>query len=227
MKRRKIKALMCLLLSIAWLLTFCDSPRKAFADGTADAVYAAAATKSAYFFTEKSGNSALFAVPYTYCVEILGDDGDWYKVKYADDAGIYKAMYGYCLKKDFNLLSYKPEVIWLYKEITVKFVADDGSSSLPVLGELEVSAAFYGAYYAGATAYSYVCCEGSFGYITGANDDYPLNPSLTQPDDNGRANEINDGANVTVIAVIIVALAAAAIIILAITSKRRERIGRL
>lgn len=144
--------------------------------------YARAAVRTAYFFTDKSNSSSIFAVPYTYCVEVLREEGDWYYVRYAADTGVYKSLYGYCRKADFTLEDGTPAVTYLYKTVTVNYTVSSGGSSLPVLGEIALEAAYYGTYYAGATVYSYVYCQGSFGYIEGANDDYPLNiPEETPP----------------------------------------------
>lgn len=142
--------------------------------------YARANVRTAYFFTEKNTSASLFAVPYTYCVEVLREEGEWYYVRYASDTGVYKALYGYCRKDDFTLESTTPAVTYLYKTVPISYSVSGGVSSLPVLGEITLEGAYYGVYYAGATVYSYVYCQGSFGYIEGANDDYPLN----LPDDN-------------------------------------------
>lgn len=184
--------------------------------------YARANVKAAYFFTDKDISSSLFAVPYTYCIEILRDEGDWYYARYGADEGIYRTIYGYCRKSDFDVVDGTPTVTYLYKSVTVTYSTGDDTGSLPVLNEINVEAAFYGTYYSGATAYSYVYCQGSFGYITGANDDYPLN----LPDDEGGADEPppeeEEGMNVGLIsAFVICALAAAAIAMLYFTTRRK------
>jgi hypothetical protein len=186
--------------------------------------YARSENKAGYFFTQKDLSTSLFCVPYTYCVQILRDDGDWYYVKYADDVGIYKALYGYCQKSDFSLLSQKPDVTYLYKVIQVTYKADELSPNLPVLNELTVEAAFYGTYYSGATAYSYVLCEGSFGYISGANDDYPLNITQTEEDTKAEENPTEYKINTQLAtALILAALAAVALITLYFTTRRPHR----
>ena len=47
--------------------------------------------------------------------------------------------------------------------VTVTFKTDAPTGSLPVLNELNVTAAFYGTYYSGAAAYSYVLYDRKFG----------------------------------------------------------------
>lgn len=193
----------------------------------AGASYARAAVRDAYFFSEKNLSSSLFAVPYTYCVEVLRDDGDWYYVRYANDTGLYKALYGYCRKQDFTTVEGTPQVTYLYKTVTVTYKTDGGTTSLPVLNEIAVEAAFYGTYYSGATAYSYVFCQGSFGYIAGANDDYPLNieegdDGKDEPKEDGETKGVNAGL---ITAIIICALAAAAFVMLYFTTRKKRTDG--
>lgn len=184
-----------------------------------DGQYAQAVTTSAYFFSQKDLSTSLFAVPYTYCVQVIRDDGQWYYVQYAEDEGIYRAVYGYVLKSDFSLLSQPPPATYLFKSITVTYTAGGGDPSLPALDEIEMQAAFYGTYYSGATAYSYVLCGETFGYIEGANDDYPLNEL---PDENPPEQETGESGNPAVAAVVIVALAAGALILIFLSTKKRK-----
>ncbi|MBE7088382.1 MAG: hypothetical protein E7370_02505 [Clostridiales bacterium] len=143
-------------------------------DATAFITYGKAESKNVYLCSKPDEAFAMFTIPYTYCVEILGEEGDWYRVKYAEDSGIYRAVYGYCQKGQLTLLYERPQTVYLYKPITVTYSANLPSTNLPVLGEITVTAAYYGAFYQGPAAYSYVLCEGTYGYIVGANDDYPL-----------------------------------------------------
>ncbi len=190
--------------------------------------YARASAKDAYFFTQKDESTSVFIVPYTYCIEVLRDEGDWYYASYARDTGVYKAVTGYCRKSDFTPLESMPEVTYLYKTVTVTFRSDGGGGSLPVLDEISLEAAFYGNFYSGATAYSYVYAHGSFGYIKGATEDFPLNATdadkpqeqETPTDGEAPAGGINF-ALVTALA--ICALAAAALVMLYVTTKKKNR----
>jgi hypothetical protein len=174
---------------------------------TTSTLYARANSRTSYFFTQKDVSTSIFAVPYTYCVQVIRQDSDWYYVKYADDVGLYRSLYGYCRTADFDLLSQTPDVIYLTKTISVTYTAEESSITLPVLNQLTVDAAFYGTYYSGATAYSYVLCQGSFGYISGANDDYPLNIiETTEPSDTPE-EDTTDTPTTTTLAPIIIALA--------------------
>lgn len=192
---------------------------------TAASTYARANNENAYFFNDKSASSSLFAVPYTYCIEVLRDEGDWYYASYAQDTGIYRAIYGYCKKDDFTLESGVPKVTYLYKTVTVKYTASGNNPSLPVLSEIAVEAAYYGTYYAGATVYSYVYCQGSFGYIEGAFKDYDLNlPATDEPGGNGANGDEQTqkvSVNVGLIIVgVIFAVAAAIIVIIHFSTKK-------
>ncbi|MGN0815089.1 MAG: hypothetical protein ACI4MH_07645 [Candidatus Coproplasma sp.] len=192
---------------------------------TGSVLYARAVVADGYFFTQKDLSTSLFAVPYTYCVQVIREDGEWYYVKYAEDSGVYRAMYGYVLKKDFTPLYERPDVVYLYKPITITYRADEGASSLPVLGEITVEAAFYGTYYSGATAYSYVLCQGSFGYIQGANDDYPLN-IVEQPEPDDETEETSGGVNSALVtAIVLVALAAGALILLFVSTRKHDKLN--
>ena len=209
--------LICILVS-----AFALAPQSVYA---AESTYARAATRTAYFFTEKNTATSVFAVPYTYCVEVIRDDGDWYYVRYANDTGIYKALYGYCRKDDFTLESGTPNVTYLYKTVTVNYSVNANNSTLPVLSQIAVEAAYYGTYYSGATVYSYVYCQGSFGYIEGANDDYPLNITEPEPSDDGDnkggSEEKTGGFNVgAVVAIVILAVLAAVILILYFATRK-------
>ncbi len=185
--------------------------------------YARAAVVDAYFCSDKSETTSLFAVPYTYCIEIIRDDGDWYYARYASDSGIYKAVYGYCKKQDFTPESGTPQVTYLYKTVTVNYTADGNASSLPVLGEIAVEAAYYGAYESGGAGYSYVYCQGSFGYIAGKNDDYPLNTPASgtgdRPSDGGDSK--SSGLNFGSIAFIVIAsLSVVVVLVIYFTTKK-------
>lgn len=190
--------------------------------------YARAATEKAYFCSEKSESSSLFAVPYTYCIEVIRDDGDWYYARYGNDSGAYRALYGYCKKEHFTPESGTPQVTFLYKTVTVNYSASDGnSSSIPVLGEIALEAAYYGTYEAGGVYYSYVYCQGSFGYIEGKFDDYPLNTPATDPgdkpsDDGGKSK--SSGLNFGSIAFIVIASLSIVVILIIYFTTKKPRI---
>lgn len=215
---KPLKLLLCCLL--AAILTAVSIPSAGTGAKAVTARYARADAKDVYFCERKDLSYALFTVPYTYCVEILSSDGEWYYVKYAEDASLYKAVYGYCLSEHLTPLEDPPENIYLNMPVTVTFRTDAPAGSLPVLNELNVTAAFYGTYYSGATAYSYVLYDGKFGYIHGANDNYPLNeiPQTPTTDDSPKSTN-SDTKLITVLALI--ALAVFALIILYLTGRKK------
>ena len=172
------------------------------------------------FCEKRDLSSALFSVPYTYCVEILAQDGEWYRVKYAEDNPPYCAIYGYCRVEDLTPLTLPPENIYLNMPITVTFKTETPSTSLPVLGELNVTAAFYGNRSIYGEEYSYVCYDGSFGYIYGVGDNYPLNdipPTVEEPEPEDLGEPVN---STLIVALILAALAAGALFILYFTKGR-------
>ena len=184
--------------------------------------YARATSREAYFCTSADLATGIFAVPYTYCVEILSEEGDWYRVKYAEDYGIYRAVYGYVQKSDFEVLSEAPQTVYLYKSVSVTFSQDAPAGNLPVIDDITVTAAFYGSYYSGAAGYSYVLCDDSFGYIVGANEDYPLILPEDDAADTEDDAQTNTGGTV-VAAVVIGALALLALALLVRSGKKRPK----
>lgn len=179
-----------------------------------NAAYARANSRTAYFCTDADLSTGIFAVPYTYCVEILGEEGEWYRVKYAEDYGIYRALYGYVQKNDFTVLEEAPSTVYLYKSVSVTFSQDAPAGSLPVIDDITLTAAFYGSYYSGAAGYSYVLCDDSFGYIVGANEDYPLieteNDTVENEEPEPKASGGTVVAAVAIGALVLVAAALAA-----------------
>lgn len=218
-----MKAAKFLMLCLMTLLIV-SFPFRVFSHGTGAAAlnykYARADARDIYFCERKDLKYALFTIPYTYCVEILSADGEWYYVKYAEDSGMYRALYGYCLAANLTPVEVPPENKYLNMPVTVSFKADTSVGSLPVLNELNVTAAFYGTYYAGASAYSYVLYDGGFGYIYGANDDYPLNdiPAPDAPGPETPGTKEKDSR--LFIALGLTALAAAALIIVYLTGRK-------
>lgn len=221
----KAKLFLCCLLTAISLN--CIHSLSAFAEAAPSAPvqrnFARADIRTVYFCEGKDLSTALFTIPYTYCVQILSTDGDWYYVRYAEDAGVYRALYGYCKKDGLTPVDVPPANVYLNMPVTVTYKTSDNTGSLPVLGELNVTAAFYGTYYSGASAYSYVLYDNSFGYISGANDDYPLNEipvinEVTEP-----SKKSGSGANVKVItALVLAALAVVAIVILYFTGRKTK-----
>lgn len=214
---KALKTLLCCLL--AALIPFASASVRAYA---ATARYARADARDVYFCERKDLSYALFTIPYTYCVEILSADGDWYYVKYADDAALYKALYGYCQKEHLTPVDEPPENVYLNMPVTVTFRPDSPTvGSLPVLSELNVTAAFYGTYYSGATAYSYVLYDGKFGYIFGANDNYPLN-EIPEPEPPPDSKKEESGSNTKLITILVLAgIAALALIVLYVSGRKR------
>lgn len=207
----KVLAILLCLISL-----FARAPVAARAE---DAAFAQVNSREAYLCRQPDERTALFCVPYTYFVEVLYQSDGWYKVRYAEDAGLYRAVEGFCKAENLTPTNITPRVTYLNKTVTVTYRADLPDSSLPVLGELNVTAAFYGAYTRGGAQYSYVLYDGSFGYIYGANDDFPLNEEVASQTEVKRDKEENNAPRI-VAAVVITLIAAAALAVVFVTGRK-------
>lgn len=215
------KATICILLTVTVCLYPLTAWQAAFADenGAPIPVYAYVDLGSeVYFCAQKDQETALFIIPQTYCVQILAKEEDWYKVRYAEDNGLYKAVEGYCLQSDVVITDEPPQNLYLNTTVTVTYRTDAASPLLPALQNLEFTAAFYGNYKVAKTTCSYVYCNDYFGYTAGAIENYPLNElPKTEPVD----APVGKKSNTTLItALAITAVAAAAVIVLYFTGKR-------
>lgn len=172
-----------------------------------------------YFCSEKNEESALFAIPRTYCVQLLGEEDGWYYVKYAEDSGAYRAVYGYCLKDDVVKINEPLENTYLNYTLPVLYKSEQVSGFLPPL-EIELTAAFYGDYTLGKTSLSYVYCGEKFGYITERVENYPLNdlPSHTS----GKIDEPKDENGAMLVAALVITLCAAVAIAVLFFSGRKK-----
>jgi len=176
----------------------------------------------AYLCSEKDEKTALFAIPQTYCVEIISKEDGWYKVKYAKDEGIYRAVFGFVAENDIIPTDELLEKAYLNLPVTVIYRTEAPDKISGTLCEKEYTAAYYGQYVSGKTAYSYVYLDGEFGYVSDKipNGEYPLNPLPTAPT-TAPATE-KEGANAKVItAIAVTAIAAAAILILYFTGRKK------
>lgn len=186
--------------------------------------YARATDRSAYFYKEKD-SSALFAVPYTYCIEILRDEGDWYFARYADDAGVYEAVEGYCKKEHFEPEYETPKTTYLYRQVTIKLSAGDPPPFLPAVEELALDAAYYGAVDWAGEAYAYVLCHGTFIYVKDNFGDYELNtPTRTPDDDGGGLEGGGSGINFATVAFIVIASLSVVVILIIYFTTKKPRI---
>lgn len=215
-----LRAAIFIALSVTVSIVSFRPPRRVFAaaDGRQ---YARADSRNIYFCSDMDLTTARFAVPYTYCVEILADHGEWYLVRYAADDGFYKAETGYCKKEGLTAVDDPPENVYLNFPVTATLRADvPEDDSLPGL-EITVEAAYYGVYYKGAAAYSCVLYENSFWYIPGANENYPLNEIPAEPAFSPTDPEEENGSAKLITAIIITVIAAGAVLILIFTGKQK------
>lgn len=174
-----------------------------------------------YFCTDKNSDTALFEIPQTYCLEIMGQEDGWLKVKYAEDDGVFQALYGYSKPEGLILSNEQPRQKYLREIITVTYRVDDIGNMLEGLPPVEFEAAYYGALTAGSRRCSYVYCNGYFGYIAGSIENYPLNPlPSTSTFSPAEANSQGASGATLIIAVAITAVAVVAISVLYFSSKK-------
>lgn len=213
---RVLKAAICL--AITTLIFFAPAFFRAPAHAAALPKYAYTELDSTvYFYSENDRNKTLFEIPQTYCVEILSEQGDWYYVKYADDNGVYRAVYGYVLKSEVTPTDVPPENIYLHLTISVIYRTDDVGDLLNGLDEIEITAAYYGAYSVGGVRYAYVFANGKLGYVKYTLDSYPKN-DLPKTAPTFAQGGGSDSRLIT--AVVITLISAAAIVILYFASKK-------
>lgn len=212
-----IKTALCLALTI--LILFSSTPFFR-ADAQTYGYAYVDLDSTVYFCEEKNESSALFAIPQTYCVQILGEDDGWYYVRYAEDNGAYRAVYGYCQKSDVIKINEPLENVYLDYTLQVIYKPDSNTGLLPPL-ELELTAAYYGAYTLGQTSLSYVYCGEKFGYITKQVTDYPLNDLPNQT--SGKIDQPKDENGAMLVCALVITLCAAgAIAILMLSGKKKS-----
>lgn len=214
-------AICCLLAALISIFPFTSVKAKAAT------VYARADARDIYFCKDKN-STALFAVPYTYCVEIISTDGDWYYVKYGESNNVYEPLYGYCKSENLTPVDEPPQNKFLFYTVPLTFRTDSYGSSLPASNELTVNAAFYGTYYSGGFAYSYVRYNGNYYYTAGANDDYPLNeiPSVGVSGPPPETTDPPSSASDKVIIAVVIAVIAGAVLVVIYYTSRRSRYFR-
>lgn len=206
-------SLCCLLAAISFAIF--SRPAAIVGTGESSVLYARADTRTVYFYDTMEDGVARFAIPYTYCVQVLETLDGWYRVKYAENVGLYQARYGYCRKDGLTLTYDPPENIYLNMTVTVTFKPELGDSFFPALSELNVDAAFYGNVYRDGFAYSCVLYKDEYGYVNGANEDYPLNeiPAQSEPAKSKKTNVK------LIVVIVLIAVAALALLILYFTGK--------
>lgn len=172
-----------------------------------------------YFYGDKKASSALFAIPETYCVEILKDEGEWCYCRYAKDEGAYKAQFGYCLKSDLTFIEEPLENEYLNYTLEVEFCAEQGNSQIDPF-KVRLTVAFYGNGTMNSAGMSCVGYGGGLGYVPDTVNDYPLN-DVPQPTVSTDVTEPENSVNVTlIVAAVITVIAVVAVAVLYFAGKR-------
>lgn len=204
------------------IILFAYAARPALA-APAEPSYARAVNKAAYIYESKDKNP-LFAVPYTYCVQVLRSEGDWYFVRYAEDAGIYKAVEGYCKKENLSIESQTPAITYLHKPVTLNLPAGERLPFLPADTEITLDAAYYGAVEWAGEEYSYVLCHGTFIYVNEDFGDYELNEPTRTPDDEAENSGGGSGLNFASVAFIVIASISVIVILIIYFTAKKPRV---
>ncbi len=185
------------------------------------AVYAYADEGSEVYFYDEN-KQALFIIPQTYCVRVLGREGDWLRVRYAEDEGLFVHIDGYCLADALKECEAPLENLYLKRTVTVTYTTSLAPPEpLSPPKPKEFAAAYYGAYKVGDADCMYVYIDGDFAYIKGSIGYYEKN-ELPQPSQPTFA-EGDGGVNAALIcALVLTFVAAAAIIVIYFTGKRQK-----
>ncbi len=203
------KAIVFLVLAV--LISLAPTAVPAFAEESAQgAAYAYADLDSrTYIYSEKDLSKKLFIIPQTYCVEILAEENGWLRVKYAEDSGVYRAVYGWCRESELVKTDAPLKNPFLNRTVTVIFHTEPPSVYLPSLADIEMTAAYYGAYEVGESTYSYVLCGNNFGYIDWQIGDYEFNELPAAPT---LAPTESGGTDTKVIVAVAIVLGAALVV---------------
>ena len=186
---------------------------------TISKTYARADAYDIYLCREMDAGTEMFAIPYTYCVQILDTYGEWYKVRYAADDGLYTAIEGFCLSEHLTVVDKLPEKIYLNLPVKVTLKADSINGSVPVLSD-EVTAAFYGVRYIDGYPYSYVYYKNDFNYIFGEQEYEKNEIPQEQPQTNSEGGGKSNAKVITAVA--LTALAVVALVILYLTGRSKR-----
>lgn len=177
---------------------------------------------SVAFCSDKNTATQLFFIPETYCVKILYRDGDWLRVVYGEDAPPYRALEGFVLDDGLVFSDERPERPYLYITFKVAFSPKDDSGYLPGLGDAEFDAAYYGSYTVGTQSYSYVLCNGNFGYVGKTITDAPKNPIPSKPTSTIPTQpSVKQDNSVAMITVVLVGVAVLTLAVLLVSTRKQ------
>lgn len=182
--------------------------------------YARVTSYEAALCSEADDSSALFFLPYTYCVEVLTEDDGWCFVRYARNEGAYKEIMGYCRADGLTPTESLPENEYLIYPVTVTLRANLPDSTLEALA-VSVTASYYGSFRKNGVYCSYVLYDGKFCYAEETFNDWPYNELPAEPAFSAQDGE--DGNAKLVTALIVTAVAAAAVAALVLSGKRKVK----
>lgn len=157
-----MKRLLFLLAPLALFLSALPLPAARASAATYDR-YAVIYKQNVALFEQPDESTALFVLPYTYFVRILGADGAFTRVEYGSERAPYTAVTGYCRTDDLTPVSFVPQQPYLEYAYRAVFTREDpGGAGSPELVTYTKEAAYYGEVQKNGCLYYYVFCDGKF-----------------------------------------------------------------
>ena len=179
MKRMIALCLLLLFLAAAWTPHSARTARAEEDAGQTQQLYAVAAERGVWLYSEADERTGLFILPYTYYVRVIAPGDPFCYVEYMDDSPSSPKVSGYCKKDELTFVDFIPERPYLKQEITVVYSLPDAPSVSvgdDFFYSTEITYLYYGDYTIGSAAYYYVCLDGKFGYIPAVQEiEYDLN----------------------------------------------------
>ncbi len=124
MKRSFLLLAPFVLLALCSLLLFPAQSLASAAAENGENGYAAVVRRDAALLSEPDGDP-LFVLPYTYFVRILGKEGGYYRVRYAEDRRPYQAVEGYCAEDGLAPVPFLPQTPYLERSVEFVYAIDD------------------------------------------------------------------------------------------------------
>jgi len=139
-----------------------SSPEKIAAADSA--VYACVYKEDTLLYSDEAASSPLFVLPQSYYVLVLAKGEECSYVKYLEDYGGYKSVYGYVKTSELLFVGYTPLRPYLYKSFDVRYSLDNSSPDYSLSG-ITYTCRYYGYLLSGESLSAYVLINDSFGYI--------------------------------------------------------------
>ncbi|MGN1076956.1 MAG: hypothetical protein ACI4ST_00415 [Candidatus Gallimonas sp.] len=181
--------------------------------------YAVAASDEVWFYAETDETSGLFLVPYSYCVRIVGESGNFVQAEYGGKDGL-PVQKGYCLRDGLLFLDYEPERPFFVHLVKLVYKLET-----PAQEELSYSreAYFYGYYPSGSARYLRVLLDGELVLVGEAEPlSIPTTDYIPSQKTNSPAAETGS-SRLSALQIVIVCIACAATVVVAVLVMRGKK----